>query len=174
MFRHNLNDQLRSDFLGLVRRNDILQLSARKQIILSSDKPPKDMETLEERIRSRFEWGLLADIGYPDYETRMAILRRKEEIDGFHLDDEVLDYIAINIKSNIRELEGALNKLIAFSNLEDTVITMDVAVRELQNIISPDKPKEITPQLDFRSCYPQNLDIFLIDLERCSCFVNLG
>ncbi|MCI8683909.1 MAG: chromosomal replication initiator protein DnaA [Lachnospiraceae bacterium] len=121
--------------------------SARKQIILSSDKPPKDMETLEERIRSRFEWGLLADIGYPDYETRMAILRRKEEIDGFHLDDEVLDYIAINIKSNIRELEGALNKLIAFSNLEDTVITMDVAVRELQNIISPDKPKEITPQL---------------------------
>ena len=121
--------------------------SARKQIILSSDKPPKDMETLEERIRSRFEWGLLADIGYPDYETRMAILRRKEEIDGFHLDDEVLDYIAININSNIRELEGALNKLIAFSNLEDTVITMDVAVRELQNIISPDKPKEITPQL---------------------------
>ena len=121
--------------------------SARKQIILSSDKPPKDMETLEDRIRSRFEWGLLADIGYPDYETRMAILRRKEEIDGFHLDDEVLDYIAINIKSNIRELEGALNKLIAFSNLEDTVITMDVAVRELQNIISPDKPKEITPQL---------------------------
>lgn len=121
--------------------------SARKQIILSSDKPPKEMETLEERIRSRFEWGLLADIGYPDYETRMAILRRKEEIDGFHLDDEVLDYIAINIKSNIRELEGALNKLIAFSNLEHTEITMDIAVHELQNIISPDKPKEITPQL---------------------------
>lgn len=121
--------------------------SARKQIILSSDKPPKEMETLEERIRSRFEWGLLADIGYPDYETRMAILRRKEEIDGFHLDDEVLDYIAINIKSNIRELEGALNKLLAFSNLEHTEITMDIAVHELQNIISPDKPKEITPQL---------------------------
>ncbi|EOS27343.1 chromosomal replication initiator protein DnaA [Lachnospiraceae bacterium 3-1] len=121
--------------------------SAGKQIILSSDKPPKEMETLEERIRSRFEWGLLADIGYPDYETRMAILRRKEEVDGFHLSDEVLDYIAINIKSNIRELEGALNKLIAFSNLEHTEITMDIAVHELQNIISPDKPKEITPQL---------------------------
>ncbi len=121
--------------------------SAGKQIILSSDKPPKEMETLEERIRSRFEWGLLADVGFPDYETRMAILRRKEEMDGFHLNDEVLDYIATNIKSNIRELEGALNKLLAFSNLEDTNITMEIAVRELQNIISPDKPKEITPQL---------------------------
>ncbi len=121
--------------------------SARKQIILSSDKPPKDMETLEDRIRSRFEWGLMADIGYPDYETRMAILRRKQETDGFHLDDEILNYISTNIKSNIRELEGALNKLLAFSNLEHTEITMDIAVRELQNIISPDKPKEITPQL---------------------------
>ena len=121
--------------------------SAGKQIILSSDKPPKDMETLEERIRSRFEWGLLADVGYPDYETRMAILRRKEEMDGFQLDDEILDYIAINIKSNIRELEGALNKLLAFSNLEHTEITMEVAVQELQNIISPDKQREITPQL---------------------------
>ncbi len=121
--------------------------SSGKQIILSSDKPPKGMETLEERIRSRFEWGLLADIGYPDYETRMAILRRKQETDGFRLDDDILDYISTNIKSNIRELEGALNKLLAFSNLEHTEITMDIAVRELQNIISPDKPREITPQL---------------------------
>ena len=121
--------------------------SSGKQIILSSDKPPKDMETLEERIRSRCEWGLLADIGYPDYETRMAILRRKQETDGFRLDDDILDYISTNIKSNIRELEGALNKLLAFSNLEHTEITMDIAVRELQNIISPDKPREITPQL---------------------------
>ena len=77
----------------------------------------------------------------------MAILRRKEEVDGFHLDDQILDYIATNIKSNIRELEGALNKLLAFSNLEHTDITMEIAVRELQNIISPDKPREITPQL---------------------------
>lgn len=120
---------------------------AKKQIVISSDKPPKDMETLEERIRSRFECGLTADIGSPDYETRMAILRRKEEMDNFHLDDEILDYIATNIKSNIRELEGALNKLLAYSNLENTDITMDVAVKELQNIISPDKPKEITAQL---------------------------
>ncbi len=121
--------------------------SAGKQIVLSSDKPPKDMETLEDRIRSRFEWGLLADVGFPDYETRMAILRKKEEADGFHLDDEILDYIATNIKSNIRELEGALNKLLALSNLEKTEITMEIAERELQNIISPDKPREVTPQL---------------------------
>ena len=119
----------------------------KKQIIISSDKPPKDMETLEERIRSRFECGLTADIGLPDYETRMAILRRKEEMDNFHLDDDILTYIATNIKSNIRELEGALNKLLAYSNLENTDITMEVAVKELSNIISPDKPKEITPQL---------------------------
>lgn len=121
--------------------------SAGKQIVLTSDKPPKDMETLEERIRSRFEWGLLADVGYPDYETRMAILRRKEEIDGFFLDDDILDYIATNIKSNVRELEGALNKLLALSNLEHKNITMEVAVEELQSIISPDKPREVTPQL---------------------------
>lgn len=121
--------------------------SAGKQIVLSSDKPPKDMETLEERIRSRFEWGLLADVGYPDYETRMAILRSKAEVDGFMLDDNVLDYIATNIKSNVRELEGALNKLLALFNLEHADITLEVAIQELQNIISPDKPREVTPQL---------------------------
>ena len=120
---------------------------AKKQIIISSDRPPKEMETLEERIRSRFEWGLQADIGSPDYETRMAILRKKVEMDEFDIDDEILHYIAVNIKSNIRELEGALNKLIAFVNLERTEITMDIAVKELQNIISPDKPLEVTPQL---------------------------
>ena len=90
----------------------------KKQIVLSSDRPPKDMETLEDRLTTRFEWGLLADIGSPDYETRMAILRKKEELDGYNIDDEVIQYIATNIKSNIRELEGALNKLIAMSKLE--------------------------------------------------------
>ena len=90
--------------------------SAKKQIVISSDKPPKDMEILEDRIRSRFEWGLIADISTPDYETRMAILRKKEEMDGYHLDDEVIEYIASNVKSNIRELEGALNKIKAFGN----------------------------------------------------------
>jgi chromosomal replication initiator protein len=105
------------------------------------------METLEERIRSRFEWGLMADIGVPDYETRMAILRKKAESDNFLIDDDILDYIANNIKSNIRELEGALNRLIAFHNLENVEITMEIAQRELANIITPDKPREITPQL---------------------------
>ena len=121
--------------------------AAGKQIILTSDKPPKEMETLEERIQSRFEWGLMADIGVPDYETRMAILRKKAETDHFDIDDDILNYIASNISSNIRELEGALNKLLAFHNLEHTYITMDIAERELSNIITPDKPREITAQL---------------------------
>ena len=118
-----------------------------KQIVITSDKPPKEMETLEERIRSRFESGLMADIGNPDYETRMAILRKKVESEKIKLNDEILDYIAENIKSNIRELEGALNKLIAYSNLEKKEITLEIAKKELQNIISPDKPREVTPQL---------------------------
>ena len=118
-----------------------------KQIILTSDKPPKEMEILEERIRSRFEWGLMADIGIPDYETRMAILRKKAESDNFNIDDEILNYIANNIKSNVRELEGALNKLLAYNNLVKTEITMEIAQQELQNIITPDKPREVTPQL---------------------------
>ena len=105
------------------------------------------METLEERIRSRFEWGLMADIGVPDYETRMAILRKKAESDNFDIDDEILNYIASNIKSNVRELEGALNKLLAYNNLVNTTITMAIAEKELANIITPDKPREITPQL---------------------------
>lgn len=118
-----------------------------KQIILTSDKPPKEMETLEERIRSRFEWGLMADIGVPDYETRMAILRKKSENDKIALNDEILNYIANNIKSNVRELEGALNKLVALYSLDHEPITMEVAKKELSNIVTPNKPREITPQL---------------------------
>ena len=121
--------------------------SAGKQIILTSDRPPKEMKTLEDRIRSRFEWGLMADIGYPDYETRMAIIRNKVDTEHINLSTEILQYIGENIKSNIREIEGALNKLYALARLENKEITIDVAVEELQNIISPDKPKEITPQL---------------------------
>lgn len=121
--------------------------SAGKQIILSSDKPPKEMHSLEERIQSRFEWGLMADIGYPDYETRMAILKKKMETESIIINDEVLNYIATNIKSNIRELEGAFNKLLAYANLVKKDITLDIAENELQSIITPDKPKEVTPQL---------------------------
>lgn len=119
----------------------------KKQIIISSDKPPKDIETLEARLRSRFEWGLIADIQSPDFETRMAILHRKEENDGYNIDNEVIKYIAMNIKSNIRELEGALNKLVALSNLENREITVQLAEEALKDIISPDEKKEITPAL---------------------------
>ena len=118
-----------------------------KQIVISSDKPPKDMETLDDRFKSRFDMGLMADIGYPDYETRMAILNRKIEEKNFNLDESIRKYIAENIQSNIREIEGALNKLIAFSRLEKIDITMDIAERELQNFISPNISREITPQL---------------------------
>ncbi len=118
-----------------------------KQIIISSDKPPKDMETLDDRFKSRFDMGLMADIGYPDYETRMAILNKKTEEKNFKLDEDIKKYIAENIHSNIREIEGALNKLIAFSRLEKTSITMEIAERELQNFISPNISREVTPQL---------------------------
>ena len=122
--------------------------SARKQIILSSDKPPKDMETLEERFRSRFEWGLIADIQIPDYETRMAILRKNAENFDKKIGDDILDYIAENIKSNIRELEGAFNKIIAFTRLNKVdELTLAVAEDALKDIIYPDKPKTITPSL---------------------------
>ncbi len=120
---------------------------AGKQIVITSDRPPKDMETLELRIRSRFEMGLMADIGYPDYETRMAILRKKSEEKNINFSDEILNYIADNINSNIREIEGALNKLIAYQMMEKKEITLEIAEKELQSIISPDKPREITPQL---------------------------
>lgn len=119
--------------------------SAGKQIILSSDKPPKDMETLEERLRSRFEWGLIADIQPPDYETRMAILQKNAENYNKEIDNEVLQYIAENVKSNIRELEGALNKIMAFSKLNKVDINLDYAEEALKDVIYPNKSKEITP-----------------------------
>ncbi len=121
--------------------------SSGKQIVLTSDKPPKDMETLEERFRSRFEWGLIADIQPPDYETRMAILKKNAEMYKKEIDDEVFQYIANNIKSNIRELEGAFNKIIAFSKLNKVDINLSYAEEALKDVIYPDQPKEITPSL---------------------------
>lgn len=122
--------------------------AAGKQIIISSDKPPKEMETLEERFRSRFEWGLIADIQAPDYETRMAILRKNAENYDKKLDDTIFQYIATNIKSNIRELEGAFNRILAKSKIENqTEITLALAEDALKDIIHPDKEKEITPSL---------------------------
>ena len=120
---------------------------AKKQIVISSDKPPKYMEILEDRLRSRFEWGLIVDISSPDYETRMAILRKKEELDGYSIDNEVIEYIARNVKSNIRELEGSLNKIMAYANLEKSEINLALAEKVLKDIISPNEKRVITPEL---------------------------
>lgn len=104
------------------------------------------MDVLEDRIRSRFEWGLVADITSPDYETRMAILRKKEEIDGYCISNDVIEYIAKNVKSNIRELEGSLNKLMALANLENREIDVELAEQVLKDIISPYDKKKVTPE----------------------------
>ena len=118
-----------------------------KQIVISSDKPPKDISTLEERLRSRFEMGLTVDISAPDYETRMAILSKKAETEGYNISDEIIQYIATNIKSNIRELEGALTKIVAFSRVSKKPVDVDFAKEVLKDIISPDVNAEITPKL---------------------------
>ena len=119
---------------------------AKKQIVVASDKPPKDLDILEERIRSRLEMGLIADISAPDYDTRMAILRKKVETDGYAIDDKVLDYIAKNMKSNIRELEGCLNQIRFKSKLEKRTIDLELAEDILQNMISPEEQKAITSE----------------------------
>ena len=107
-----------------------------KQIILSSDRPPKDIPLLEDRLKSRFEWGLIADISNPDYETRLAILRKKAQLDNIIVDDEILSDIATKIDSNIRELEGTLNKLIATSSLTNSPITKEMAQRAINDIVA--------------------------------------
>jgi chromosomal replication initiator protein len=119
---------------------------SKRQIIISSDRPPKEMLTLEDRLRSRFEHGLMADIQTPDYETRMAILKKKEELDGLSIDEEVLSYIATNIKSNIRELEGALTKIVAYSRLKKKKLNLALAETALKDIISPNEKKIITTE----------------------------
>ena len=118
---------------------------AGKQIVLSSDRPPKEMETLDERFRSRFEWGLIADIQPPSYETRMAILKKNVENTPHKIDDQVLEYIANNIKSNIRELEGAVKKIHAYSRLNNVEITLENAKDALKDMIYPDKNNVVTP-----------------------------
>ena len=117
-----------------------------KQIVISSDKPPKDITTLEDRLKSRFEMGLTVDISAPDYETRMAILSKKAESEGYNINEEIIKYIASNIKSNIRELEGALTKIVAFSRVSKKPVDVEFAKEVLKDIISPDVNKEITPK----------------------------
>jgi chromosomal replication initiator protein len=121
-----------------------------KQIIVSSDRPPKSLVTLEERLRSRFEWGLTADIQAPDFETRLAILRSKAERTGRHISDEILENIAKRVQSNIRELEGALNRIIAFADLSGSSLTpslVEVALSDLLPSHSDLAPERIVSQV---------------------------
>ena len=107
-----------------------------KQIVISSDRPPKDIHLLEDRLKSRFEWGLIADISNPDYETRFAILKKKAQIDNIIIEDSILSNIATKIDSNIRELEGTLNRLIATSSLTHTPITMEMAQKAINDVVT--------------------------------------
>lgn len=121
---------------------------ARKQIIISSDRPPNEIPTLEDRLRTRFAWGLQADIQAPDFETRIAILKKKAEIEKYVVSSDVMVYIATKIKSNIRELEGALIRVMAYSSLTNNKnITVDLAAEALKDIISSSQTKNITIDL---------------------------
>lgn len=140
-----------------------------KQIIISSDRPPRDIETLEARLRSRFEMGMLADISSPDYETRMAILQKKIELDKlekYNIPLDVIQYIATNIKTNIRELEGSLNKLIALYRLNNNEGTIDIALaaEALKDIISSDNNREVTPEL-ILDIVAEHFNISIADLK---------
>ena len=143
--------------------------TAGKQIIISSDKPPKDIETLEARLRTRFEWGLIADISSPDYETRMAILQKKIELDNlqkYNIPDDVLTYIASNIKTNIRELESSLNKLIALYKLNNNEGEIDIslAAEALKDLISSNNARKVTPEL-ILDIVAEHYNITIADLK---------
>jgi len=120
--------------------------SAGKQIILTSDKPPKDLSALEERLRTRFGWGLLVDMQAPDYETRMAILQKYTELQNKKIDNKILEYIADNVTTNVREMEGALNKVLAYTRIEKQELNMTDVEYALKDIIN-NEGKEITPGL---------------------------
>lgn len=120
---------------------------ANKQIVLSSDRPPDAISTLEDRLRSRFKMGLITDIQPPDLETRLAILRKKAERETQPVPADVLEYIASNVKDNIRELEGALIRVCAFANLNDLPLSVDIATEILRDLVSTRQPRPITPDL---------------------------
>ncbi len=117
-----------------------------KQIVLSSDRPPKQIVTLEERLRSRFEWGLIADLTAPDLETRIAILRTKSEEQGVRVDSDALEFIARKVASNIRELEGALNRIVAYASMQGMPISVDLAQAVLSNVLYSPRKRAITPE----------------------------
>ncbi len=151
------------------------------QIIMSSDKPPKDIDNLEDRLKSRFEWGLIADVSNADYETRLAILRKKVQLENIIIDDNVLSNIAIRVDSNIRELEGTLNKIVAKASLTHSPISMELAeqcinevISRKEKVISADYIQEVVakyfniPQKDIKSskrsndiAYPRQIAMFL-------------
>lgn len=120
---------------------------ANKQIIISSDRPPKDIPTLEDRLRSRFEWGLTTDIQSPDLETRIAILRKKALLENINMPNDVIVYISTRIDNNIRELEGAFNRVNAFSFLNRKPITIELAIESLKDLFPKEKANQVTPQL---------------------------
>lgn len=120
---------------------------ANKQIIISSDRPPREIKTLEDRLRSRFEWGLITDIQAPDLETRIAILRKKALIENLNVPNDVMVYIASRIDSNIRELEGALIRVMAFSSLTNQVVNNELAAEALKDLYPTGKTKQITLEL---------------------------
>jgi chromosomal replication initiator protein len=117
-----------------------------KQIVLSSDRPPKAILTLEERLRSRFEWGLIADLTAPDLETRIAILRAKAEEQAVPVNSDVLEFIARKVVSNIRELEGALNRIVAYASMGAIPITIELAQAVLSNVLYNPKKRQVTPE----------------------------
>ncbi|GGG28270.1 chromosomal replication initiator protein DnaA [Lysinibacillus alkalisoli] len=135
-----------------------------KQIIISSDRPPKEIPTLEDRLRSRFEWGLITDIAPPDLETRIAILRKKATADGLAIPDEVIVFIAKEIDSNIRELEGALIRVVAYASMAKEDITPDLASRALKDIIPNAKQRKISI-IDIKHAVGEQYDVRLEDFS---------
>lgn len=133
-----------------------------KQIVISSDRPPKEIPTLEDRLRSRFEWGLITDIAPPDLETRIAILRKKAKADGLDVPNEVMLYIANQIDSNIRELEGALIRVVAYSSLVNKDINATLAAEALKDIIPNAKPRTVSI-LDIQNAVGEHFSIRLED-----------
>ncbi len=119
---------------------------ANKQLVISSDRPPRDIPTLEDRLRSRFEWGLITDIQPPDFETRLAILRKKAQIENFKVPDDVMSFIADYIQSNIRELEGALIRIMAYANISNQPVTLELAEKTLKDILPIGDSRIITVQ----------------------------
>ncbi|HEX9609325.1 MAG TPA: chromosomal replication initiator protein DnaA, partial [Candidatus Limnocylindria bacterium] len=184
-FINSIREQKMEDFRNRYRRIDVLLIDdiqfiaerertqeeffhtfnaiheAGKQVVLSSDRPPKAITTLEDRLRSRFEWGLIADLTPPDLETRIAILRSKAE-DQLHLiPSEVIDFIARKVVSNVRELEGALNRVVAYASMSGMPVNIELASAVLSNVMYNPRKKSITPQRIVRAVadyYGVNLD----------------